>query len=48
MACSNCGSHIPSSAIAESEKKLAITIDRNLFVIVLFFISANVMKQTVL
>jgi hypothetical protein len=37
IACNNCGSHIPSSAIADNEKNPAITIDKIFFVIFLFF-----------
>ena len=38
IAFNNCGSHIPSSAIADSEKNPAITIDKIFFVIFLFFV----------
>ena len=37
IAFNSCGSHIPSSAIAENEKNPAIIIDRNFFVIVVIF-----------
>ena len=44
----NCGSHIPSSAITDSEKNPAIIIDEIFFVIFLFLFNANIMKWAVL